>query len=380
MAEHDPSPKKQSEMVDLNIAELKDDQIPKSMLTSTSRFNPDSHFVIFDKRRIGDTNAFSNESENLSSLQPRPHHWSVAWSDLMMTMFVLFFIMFLYKSDDLQQLNESSPAVLADIIPERPEAPPEDVIIPEQGMSLTTKKTKKIQLRTEPVLVPSPEKREPPQPVILDARSDTPVRHPLKAPSYTAPGISKRIEGSVGEVVEVRESPQTKTTEVIQESQERAAVLEKEPSFEEIYTRGTTILQKNNLSEFAAIDIVPGKTVRLILTGDLLFPTALATLTPAAKNSLEKITTILKETTYQINVEGHTDNVPINTSQFPSNWELSLARANSVARLLIDETGVTPQQIVVSGFAFYRPVASNETAAGRAKNRRVEVILTRSNR
>jgi chemotaxis protein MotB len=78
-----------------------------------------------------------------------------------------------------------------------------------------------------------------------------------------------------------------------------------------------------------------------------------------------------------INVVGHTDNLPMRSNQFMSNWELSVARASSVARFLIDEMGMNPVQFVVSGYASYRPIAPNTTAENRAKNRRVEIIISK---
>ena len=78
-----------------------------------------------------------------------------------------------------------------------------------------------------------------------------------------------------------------------------------------------------------------------------------------------------------INVVGHTDSMPMYSERFPSNWELSVARASSVARFLMDEMELPGRQFVVSGYAFYRPVRPNNTVANRAANRRVEIIISR---
>jgi len=75
----------------------------------------------------------------------------------------------------------------------------------------------------------------------------------------------------------------------------------------------------------------------------------------------------------EISIEGHTDDVPINTPQFPSNWYLSSARAISVGMYLVDEKGIDPSRVDARGRGEYRPIASNETEEGRAKNRRVEI-------
>jgi chemotaxis protein MotB len=81
---------------------------------------------------------------------------------------------------------------------------------------------------------------------------------------------------------------------------------------------------------------------------------------------------------HPIIVEGHTDNVPISTSEFPSNWELSTARATNVVRFLIAH-GVNAMRLGAAGYAALNPVASNATAAGRALNRRVDIVFERLN-
>ena len=78
-----------------------------------------------------------------------------------------------------------------------------------------------------------------------------------------------------------------------------------------------------------------------------------------------------------INIVGHTDNLPMRSNRFKSNWELSVARASSVARFLIDKLDMNPNQFVVSGYSSYRPIAPNTTSENRAKNRRVEIIISK---
>jgi len=78
-----------------------------------------------------------------------------------------------------------------------------------------------------------------------------------------------------------------------------------------------------------------------------------------------------------VRVEGHTDNVPIHTAQFPSNWELSSARAAAIARVLLEHGKVKPEEMAAEGLAEFHPVAANDTDEGRAQNRRVDVIVLR---
>jgi chemotaxis protein MotB len=121
-----------------------------------------------------------------------------------------------------------------------------------------------------------------------------------------------------------------------------------------------------------------GLVVR-VLTDKLLFDSGQATLQPAGSPLLEEVATLLNvDKTHPITVEGNTDNQPIATSQFPSNWELSTARATTVVRFLIAH-GVSAGRLAAAGYAALHPVDSNATAAGRARNRRVDIVLMRLN-
>ncbi len=123
--------------------------------------------------------------------------------------------------------------------------------------------------------------------------------------------------------------------------------------------------------------IEPRGLVIKVLTDDLLFASGQATLNSRADGLLSEIGRLLNvDETHPISVEGNTDDVPIHSSQFPSNWELSTARASTVVRFLITR-GVVPSRLTALGNADQRPAASNATAAGRARNRRVEIVLRR---
>ncbi len=103
--------------------------------------------------------------------------------------------------------------------------------------------------------------------------------------------------------------------------------------------------------------------------------------TPKAETlpALRKIAASLRNAPYDLRIEGHTDDVPIHTAAFASNWELSTARATSIARMLIDRGLIPPQRVSAAGYAQYHPVAGNGTPEGRAENRRVDlVVLPRS--
>jgi chemotaxis protein MotB len=106
-----------------------------------------------------------------------------------------------------------------------------------------------------------------------------------------------------------------------------------------------------------------------------------ATLLVDGQNTLARIAGVLNEKGFHIRVEGHTDNKPIHTKLFKSNWELSTARATEVVSLLIEKHGFDPSLVSAAGYSQYRPIASNATEEGRRSNRRVDlVVVARSNR
>lgn len=100
-----------------------------------------------------------------------------------------------------------------------------------------------------------------------------------------------------------------------------------------------------------------------------------AHLLPAAVSKLTLIANILNQHGFQLRVEGHTDNRPIHTADFRSNWELSTARATEVVRLLIEELNFDPARVSVGGFGEFHPLDSNETPEGRQRNRRVDLVV-----
>ena len=115
------------------------------------------------------------------------------------------------------------------------------------------------------------------------------------------------------------------------------------------------------------------------LVEKILFDSGKAEIKPRGLDVLKRVGEILKgPKDKQIRIEGHTDNVPVGpkiVDKFPTNWELSTARATVVARFFQDKVGIPPQRLAPSGFAEYRPVAPNTTPEGKAQNRRIEIIL-----
>jgi chemotaxis protein MotB len=105
------------------------------------------------------------------------------------------------------------------------------------------------------------------------------------------------------------------------------------------------------------------------------FDSGHADLLPGAAPKIEKIAQVLSLNGLDLRVEGHSDDQPIHTAQFRSNWELSTARAMAVMQLLVDDAGFDPRKISVAGYGQYRPVADNATPDGRRMNRRVDIVV-----
>ena len=224
--------------------------------------------------------AYGAEDPFFHSRMPKTVHWSVPWSDLMMTMFILFAVMFIYQISNKEILPKGE--------------------------------------------------------------------------------IGAEIDPAVGNESTIGEGDED---------------LSGSPSINKIYNLSKETLRAQNLESFASVELVPDKAVRIILTGDLFFDTGKAELKPNAKKSLRKIANIILQTPYLVSVIGHTDNVPIHTEKFPTNWELSANRACVVVRFLIDEMKIPAKRFYISGHSYNQPVKPNNTIENRSANRRVEIII-----
>jgi chemotaxis protein MotB len=215
---------------------------------------------------------------------PRRVVWSIAWSDLMMTMFILFAVLYIYQAAnrEFSFMKEVETAVSPETVPE---------IVP------------------------------PPQ-------VETLIESVAADPS--------RIDRKDSDIIHLR-----------------------------------------NISDIGTVELQEDKAVRVIIPGDLLFAAGRADLKTSSLFTLREVADALRITDYRVNVVGHTDNIPMHSEKFATNWELSTARACAVARFLIEKMRLSPQRFYVSGYAYLQPVAPNDTSKHRAANRRVELILTK---
>jgi chemotaxis protein MotB len=121
--------------------------------------------------------------------------------------------------------------------------------------------------------------------------------------------------------------------------------------------------------------IQTSRGIRIDIQDNLLFSAGSADLSTAANAIISEIVPLIKDNQRKIQVEGHTDNTPIHNTTFFSNWELSAVRASSVVRLL-SALGISEQRLSATGLGASQPISENETESGRAKNRRVSIIIT----
>jgi chemotaxis protein MotB len=213
----------------------------------------------------------------------RPTQWAVAWSDLMMTMFIFFVVLFAYQAAHQEFLSREWP--FSDI-------------------------------------------------------------GPGTAPGFTGLGESTlAVEEAIPQIYDLRRLVETD--------------------------------EASTLRDFASVELAPDRTVRIILASDFLFDLGQAEIKPREREKLARIAKFIRRSPNMVNIIGHTDNIPMHSNRFATNWELSVSRATAVARFLIEEMKLPGKRFYVTGYAQYQPLVPNSTASNRAANRRVEIVITR---
>lgn len=161
------------------------------------------------------------------------------------------------------------------------------------------------------------------------------------------------------------------------ESNISAAMDKKEQaSLEKLRQQIQSYLDKNGLNGQVSVSL-EDRGVVVSFPDMVLFDLGSAALTPHAQDMITSVGKFLNQVPNYVRVEGHTDNLPISTAQFPSNWELSEARANSVVRQLITDN-IKPERLSATGYGEYRPSVPNDNEADRQRNRRVDITVLRN--
>lgn len=146
--------------------------------------------------------------------------------------------------------------------------------------------------------------------------------------------------------------------------------------FLEIYEKIVALISDYGLENRVFIGVEP-RGVEIRFDDGIFFDPGRADIKVSAIEMLDNLTQIFGEIDNEIHIEGHTDAIPINTVQFPSNWELSTSRAISVVKYL-KSSGIEPERLGALGFGEYRPIDTNATSEGRKANRRVNIIVVRN--
>ncbi len=134
-------------------------------------------------------------------------------------------------------------------------------------------------------------------------------------------------------------------------------------------------LEENNLAGKVQVNLTD-RGLHLIITDSVMFRSGEAELIEPSRTILRILAGMIDSRIQSVVVEGHTDNVPISTTRYPSNWELSAARAAAVVRFLLEQTrALSPERYLAVGYGEFHPRAPNDTPEGRARNRRVEILF-----
>ncbi len=199
-----------------------------------------------------------------------------------------------------------------------------------------------------------------PQPAADSKRVPDAAPAPVAAAPLPVPGPAKPVEPTPPPIGEAERAELQKAAERVQRMQSLAASMD---------------AQLQSLVQDGSVKVTRGaRGIAIEISAAVLFDAAHAELKPASHEALRSVADVLKGFVEPLQVEGHTDDAPIATREFRSNWELSAARAASVARFLIDQ-GIAPSRVGIAGYAEYRPLVGNTSPEERARNRRVTLVV-----
>lgn len=194
-------------------------------------------------------------------------------------------------------------------------------------------------------------------------------------------GKARAVAEAVKAALDPKANPHSK--EIIQELLRKDKKITPEAAKQTVaeLTPSLNLLQKNLKDEIQRGEVelhLEPRGLTISFKQAALFDSGAADIKTSASSGLEKVADAILKLPNQIRLEGHTDNVPIHNVQFKNNWELSSARSIAVLEFLTEKFDVPVKRLAVSGYADVAPVASNDTDAGRARNRRVDIVILSS--
>ncbi|OQX05317.1 MAG: hypothetical protein BWK76_27685 [Desulfobulbaceae bacterium A2] len=303
-------------------------------------------------------------------LHTGPTHWSIGWSDLMMTMCMLFLILYVQQTTQRNFLRDTGEEVVAGSEIELRHTPENAVPLAPISPQISDRPGDTL-------------KRVEPERKTVQELDELLMQQPGPTKTAATPAAKSVVEladaTTLAELDELRKTIRGGSQRPIEQlPRPLGAGHSATPgSLADIYTMSHHALAGESRHQQAMVELEPDKAVHIILTADLLFPAGSTELSEQARTVLRKVAGIIRNTPNQIHIEGHSDSQPPRARQSSTNLEVSLARASRVARVFIDEMGIQASRIVVAGHADNRPRQPNSDEVGRAANRRVELIISR---
>ncbi len=189
--------------------------------------------------------------------------------------------------------------------------------------------------------------------------------------------IMQSFQGSLG----VLQGGKNMEADPLPEEAKSINQLEEQEDFKKLKEMLEEYLEANNMANEILVDL-EARGLLLRFKDNVLFDSGKADIKLDAKKTLKFLADLLKQEEFNqkyIRVEGHTDSDPIvHIQKYATNWELSVSRASNVVRVLIEEAGLKPDRLSASGYSQYHPVAPNDTGENKSKNRRVDIVILRS--
>lgn len=338
-------------------------QIPEKKETAQPAVQPLS--------AVANAGVFAFDDTPLQTSMPRPTHWSIAWSDLMMTMFILFLSLFVYQTANRDLLDRQDPEIVGGDVTQALDSSDFDPIgLPanpvKPGLPLITAgeidrveliTLQDIEIGNLPAGITGGGDTNLNAPAAQSqdmVKSAVPVDHPTGSANAQSVGNGQTwtmgAEGTAGPLV-------FSTGDI-----------------DEIYRQSSRVIAENRLGRFISSNMHGDGGVRISLAGDFLFEKDSRKLSYPASFWFEKLAAIVRKTPYMITIAVHTENNPDQAGKFAGDLEFSLARAGSLARFLIEQSGMNPDQFEVRGYSA-RPGAVSDTTRSRRPNDRVELII-----